>query len=127
MGTAVPKILMKFVDEARSCFAFQQYNALCSLCRTILEVAVRDICKRKQFIKENNDNVIPFDNYNKDNISQLINKISWGELRKKIKDIYYNKTSFLIHGHKTIKRKEAKELFRETIMVVQYLYSKNSC
>lgn len=127
LGTAVPKILMKFVDEARSCFAFQQYNALCSLCRTILEVAVRDICKRKQFIKENNDNVIPFDNYNKDNISQLINKISWGELRKKIKDIYYNKTSFLIHGHKTIKRKEAKELFRETIMVVQYLYSKNSC
>lgn len=125
LGTSVPKILMNFVDEARCCFAFQQYNALCSLCRTILEVAVRDICKRKQFIKESNNNVISFDNYNKDNISQLINKISWGELRRKIKDIYYNKTSFLIHGHKTMKRKEAKELFRETMVVVQELYSKN--
>lgn len=94
LGVSVPKILVDFVSEARSCFAFQQYNALYSLCRTIIEVAVRDICKRKKFIQENEGDVIAFEQYNRDNISQLINKISKYELRRRIKGIYYNKTSF---------------------------------
>jgi hypothetical protein len=33
----VPANLSKFVDEARHCYTFQQYNAVFSLCRTILE------------------------------------------------------------------------------------------
>ena len=125
LGIEVPKILEDFVSEARSCFAFQQYNALYSLCRTIIEVSVRDICKRKGFIKEKKDNVISFKQYQKDNISQLINKISRGTLKQKIKGIYYNKTSFLIHGHKTVGQIEAKELFRETMMTIQELYRQN--
>jgi len=125
LGVSVPKILVDFVSEARSCFAFQQYNALYSLCRTIIEVAVRDICKRKMLIKEDEGNTVAFKQYHRDNISQLINKISRAELRRTIKDLYYNKTSFLIHGHKTTKRTEAKELFRETIRAVQKLYSQN--
>lgn len=122
LGVSVPEKLVKFVSEARSCFAFQQYNALYSLCRTIIEVAVRDICTRKGLIEEKKDNVVAFERYQKDNISQLINKISYGSLRRTIKDIYYNKTSFLIHGHKTTKRAEAKALFRETMTAVQQLY-----
>ena len=125
LGVSVPRILVDFVSEARSCFAFQQYNALYSLCRTIIEVAVRDICKRKGFIEENEGNVIFFEQYQRDNISQLINNISKGGLKRTIKDIYYNKTSFLIHGHKTTKRIESKELFRETMSAVQELYSQN--
>ena len=119
---SVPKILEDFVREARSCFAFQQYNALYSLCRTIIEVAIRDICTRKGFIKAKDDNVIIFEQYQKDNISQLINKITRGRLRFKIKDIYYGKTSFLIHGHKTATRIEAKSIFRETMTSIQELY-----
>ena len=122
---SVPKISEDFVREARSCFAFQQYNALYSLCRTIIEVAIRDICTRKGFIKEKDDNVIIFEQYQKDNISQLINKISRGSLKFKIKDIYYGKTSFLIHGHKTATRKEAKVIFRETMASIQELYLMN--
>lgn len=125
LGVTVPKILGDFVSEARSCFAFQQYNALYSLCRTIIEVAIRDICTRKGFIEEKEDNVIIFEKYQKDNISQLINKISAGSLKRTIKEIYYNKTSFLIHGHKTTKRTEAKTLFRDTMTAVHKLYVTN--
>jgi hypothetical protein len=125
LGVSVPKILMDFVREAKECFAFQQYNALYSLCRTIIEASIRDICKRKGLIKEKDRNVIIFEHYQKDNISQLINNISSGDLKRTIKDIYYNKSSFLIHGHKTAKRTEAKILFRETMAAIQKLYARN--
>ncbi|OGW50488.1 MAG: hypothetical protein A2Z50_01330 [Nitrospirae bacterium RBG_19FT_COMBO_42_15] len=124
VGISVPSALKEFVSEARTCFAFQQYNAVYSLCRTILEVGIRDICKRKGIIKTNKDNVINIEEY-QDNISQLINKISTGALRKKIKHIYYHKTSFLIHGHKTTTSKEAKEMLQETLEIVQNVYSYN--
>lgn len=39
----IPKNLQSFTSEARLCYAFQQYNAVCALCRTMLEIAVRDL------------------------------------------------------------------------------------
>lgn len=124
VGISVPPALKEFVAEARACFAFQQYNAVYSLCRTILEVGIRDVCKRKGIIKTKKENLTYLEQY-QDNISQLIDKISKGGLRKKIKHIYYSKTSFLIHGHKTTTQKEAKEVLHETLKTVQEVYSYN--
>ncbi|MFC1556954.1 hypothetical protein ACFL6I_19655 [candidate division KSB1 bacterium] len=40
----IPDYLAHFLDEARICYAFQQYSAVYSLCRTILEITVRNVC-----------------------------------------------------------------------------------
>jgi hypothetical protein len=125
LDVSVPKILADLVWEARSCYALQKYIALYSLCQTIIEVTIRDICTRKGFIKEKEGDVVIFEQYQKGNIFQLIRQISSGNLKRKIKDIYYNKTCFPIHGQKTVTRQEAKELFRETMTTVQELYARN--
>lgn len=119
LGISVPDNLVSFVSQARSCYAFQQYLAVYSLCRTILETSIRDICLRKKFIKEDKDNVCYIESYH---VGDLINKVSRGILKEKIKEIYH-KTSSLIHGRKTISKKEARETFKETLKIVQDLYT----
>ncbi len=45
----IPTVLRQYINEVRNCFAFQQYNATISLCRTILEAAAKDICEKRGF------------------------------------------------------------------------------
>jgi len=118
VGISIPAALTSYVSEARTCYAFQQYNAVYGLCRTILETAVRHTCERKGLIKKSSANVIDFESYRP---SELINKASRGELRVKLKDIYRN-TSAMLHGRKTINSDDAKRMFRDTLKAVQELY-----
>ena len=46
----VPDMLRQFVLEARSCFAFQQYLAVCALSRTILEISLIDLAMKTRVI-----------------------------------------------------------------------------
>lgn len=39
----LPEELNHFADEIRSCYAFQNYTAAYALCRTLFEIAVRDL------------------------------------------------------------------------------------
>lgn len=39
----LPSSLLKFVDELRSCFVFQRYLSVYSLCRAVLEIAMNDL------------------------------------------------------------------------------------
>jgi len=118
VGISIPKSLTSYVSEVRFCYAFQQYNAVYGLCRTILETAVRDACERKGLIKKSGGNVIDFESYKP---SKLINKIATGNLREKLKTIYRN-TSTMLHGRKTINSEDAKTMFRHTLRAVQELY-----
>jgi hypothetical protein len=118
VGISIPKSLNSYVSEARSCFAFQQYNAVYGLCRTILESAVRHTCERKGLLRKTGANVIDFESYKP---SELIYKAAQGKLRERLKDIYSN-TSTMLHGHKTINSKDAKAMFRNTLEAVQDLY-----
>lgn len=117
VSITIPEILKTYVSEARSCYAFQQYNAVYGLCRTILESAIRHTCERKGFIKKGG-NVVDIDSYKP---SELINKVAKGHLRDRLKDIY-SKTSILLHGRKTIKSEDAKKMFRDTLKAVQDFY-----
>lgn len=45
----------KFVDEARQCYAFERYNAVYSICRTMIEAALRDVGLRLGKIKYSSD------------------------------------------------------------------------
>jgi len=117
VSITIPEVLKVYVSEARSCFAFQQYNAVYGLCRTILESAIRHTCERKGFIKKSG-NVVDIEDYKP---AELINKVARGNLRDRLKDIY-RKTSALLHGRKTITSEDAKEMFRGTLKAVQDLY-----
>jgi len=120
-GVSTPVELDSFVDEARKCYTFKQYNAVYSLCRTILETAMRDIGVRK-------GNIIPPENdidfYNEYPPRKLINHVSTGGLNKKIHNLY-TELSSLIHGYKMIKPSNAKNTLKETLLIVQELYNKN--
>jgi len=119
LGINVPDILKAFVLEAKYCFAFEKYIAVYALCRTILETSIRDMCIRKGIIQRNKDNIIDFSKYR---ISEdMIYKVSSGDLKKEMVDIYKD-TSFLIHGHKTIDNKKAQEMFKRTLKTVENLY-----
>jgi len=44
-GQVSPSVF-RLVRQVKDCYAFQQYDAAYSLCRTIIEASVRDICVR---------------------------------------------------------------------------------
>jgi len=117
VSITIPEALKTYVSEARSCFAFQQYNAVYGLCRTILESAIRHTCERKGYLKRGG-NIVDIESYKP---AELINKAARGDLRDRVKDIY-SKTSTLLHGRKTIKSEDAKKMFRDTLKAVQDLY-----
>ena len=117
VGYSVPDFLKYYISEARSCFAFQQYNAVYGLCRTIIEIAIRHRCERMNIIRRN-DKIIEFDSYRP---SELINKSTRGSLRDRVKSIYSD-TSVLLHGRKTVKKDDAKKMFKNSLRTVQELY-----
>ena len=110
---------MKSARLKRYCYAFAQYLAVYSLCRTILETSIRDICIRKRIIQPNKDKVIDYSKYRI--FEDMIYKVSSGNLKNELVGIYKD-TSFLIHGHKTIDNKKAREMFKRTIKAVENLY-----
>lgn len=121
LGISIPQNLRSFVSEAKECYAFQQYNAVYSLCRTILEASVKLICEKRGLLRDRTGNVKPIEDYR---WSDLMHRVSRGTLRDNL-DRIYNKTSILIHGRKTISSKEARETFRETLRVVHDLFKFN--
>lgn len=114
-------LIATFVSEIRQCYAFQQYNAAYSLCRTLIEACVREIIVQKRLMPDFDDDSIFYE------------KHSWWELRKKVapesleigrklKDIYSDICK-IIHGRKTISNGEFKYGFKTTLEVVEKLYS----
>ncbi len=114
IGFSIPDVLKAYVSEARTCYAFQQYNAVYGLCRTILEITIRHRCQRKGIIRHQEDNIVDFDEYRP---GELINKSTRGALRERVKEIYSD-TSTLLHGRKTVSSDDAKRMFKDTLKVV---------
>ncbi len=93
VGISVPEALRCYVEEARRCYAFQQYNGVYSLCRTILEAAVRHTCQRNGRLRKLQGNIIDFDAYAP---RELIRRACHGSLKDVINRLY-NTTSAVIH------------------------------
>ena len=119
----IPNYLEKFVSEARNSYVFQNYLAVYSLCRTILEIGVRDMGVRKGFLKEKNGKIIHQKSYRMELID-LIDMATKGKgrIRNKMHQIR-KKTNFLIHGRKTVSPEEAKEMLKTTLKVIHELSS----
>jgi len=58
IGISIPKEIDRYVSEVRRCYAFQQYHAVYSMCRTILEAAVRHKCQTQGRLKKSQGNLI---------------------------------------------------------------------
>lgn len=117
----IPPILTRFIIEARESFIFQQYLAFTCICRTIVEISVRDICLRKGIIKPDSKKISYMEQLN---LFGMIDKVSSGSLNKKLHDIRRH-TNKIIHGKNIIQRtsKEAKETLKGILIVIQDLYS----
>ncbi len=117
----IPEYLAHFLDEARKCYAFQQYSAVYSLCRTMLEITVRHVCVKHKLIEDKSQKVKPLE-YFEPNLAIMIREICNIPIYKPLKerlDGIRRKSNFLIHGNKTVSEIEAKEMLRETLRVIQ--------
>lgn len=122
IGTSIPENLDYFLNEAKQCYAFQQHNAVYSLCRTILETAMRDIgLKTGKINRPQNDK----DFYREYPPRKLINSVSFGKLREKIHN-FYSEISSLIHGYKKINSCEARESLINTLKIIEELHELNN-
>jgi len=118
LDISIPKILDQYVEEARKCYALQQYLAVYSLCRTILETSIRDIGQRK--------GILPKDKGNQKyrvlrDWTHMKNKVVPQFLKDKVRKIY-DRTSGLIHGRTVVNKDIAYETFKNTLKIIHQLY-----
>lgn len=50
VGVSVPPALTSYLDEARQCYAFQQYDGMNALSRIVLEVGLKHYAERKKLL-----------------------------------------------------------------------------
>jgi hypothetical protein len=118
--TMIPESLRQYILEARDCFALQQHNAVVSMYRTILEGAVKDLCEKKGFFEPQGKNVIEI---NPKVFNQLLKEVSRGKLKRRAIRIYYRDACPVVHGDRSMNADDALRVLRETMDVVQELYS----
>lgn len=108
----------RLTGQVKRCYAFQQYDAAFGLCRTLLEASIRDICVRRRLFPDLHENAVLFERFT---WAKLRNKVSTGHLNEKLKDLY-ERLSEVLHARKTVGENEAREVFGDTLLVIEKLY-----
>ncbi|GBE14633.1 hypothetical protein BMS3Abin14_00679 [bacterium BMS3Abin14] len=125
----IPENLSKFVNEARDCYAFQQFNAVFSLCRTILEISIKDVATTRKILPADNRDISYLTSRSPelyDLINQLCDRYTiFKTLRGQLHEIR-RKTNSLIHGSRSVKKQEASEMLKKTLLAVHRLYELES-
>lgn len=116
---AVGESVSRIIRQVKDCYAFQQYDAAYSLCRTAIEASIRDICVRRQLFPDLGENVILFERFS---WRQLRDKVSSGELRQRLSALYSD-LSAVLHGRKTVPKDEARRAFEDTLRIIEQLYA----
>lgn len=119
VGSSVGESVSRLVRQVKDCYAFQQYEAAYSLCRTVIEASIRDICIRRQLFPDLGENVILFEKFS---WSQLRDKVADGLLREQLSAIYSD-LSAVLHGRKNVSKDEARRAFEDTLNMVEQLYA----
>lgn len=139
----VPKELIDFAKEIRSCFAFQRYIASYALCRTLFEIAVRGIFESnklhryetefaKPTIKYFNEKVKSkerstideFDPSLFDRIEILIMLTKFKNLKNDLHEVRTLGNS-IIHENRTANKDTATEMIQKTFNLIHNLYEAN--
>jgi hypothetical protein len=115
----VPEFVSRLVAEIKGCYAFQQYDAAYSMCRTLIEACIRDICVRRNLFPDLDKNIILFGKYH---WGTLRDNVASGTTRGKLNDLY-SELSTLVHGRKSVTKQQARGAFKGTLEVVEKLYA----
>ena len=121
----IPANLSGFVDEARHCYTFRQFNAVFSLCRTILEVCIKDLATTCKILPADTDKIRRMTSRTPD-LYDLINQLCdqftiFDGVRNQLHKVRRG-TNFIVHGNRLVKRQEAKNILKETLLVIHQLY-----
>jgi len=122
VGVELPGHLKTYLMEAKNCYAFQQYNAVLALSRTILEASAKDLCFRLKYLDENGAAIIAID---PTVFNQLIGAVASGVLKGRATRIYYRDACPVVHGDRVVTQHEAARIFKETVELIQELYAKH--
>lgn len=106
--------------QVKDCYAFQQYDAMYALCRTVLEASIRDICLLGKLLPHLSDNEILFEHIT---WKQLRNAVSSDPIQERRLVCLYSELCSVVHARKSVTKDEARLLFEETIQVVEQLYA----
>lgn len=123
-GSKVPRNLEIFADEARHSYVFQLYHATCSVCRTLIEVTIKDLCIENNILPNDTERIKRLDN-RKTSLVNLISELcfldKYSPFLNRLNRIK-RKTNFVVHGNKKVTETEAYETIRESFQLVQDLY-----
>lgn len=110
----------RLVGEARRCYALQQYDAATTMCRALLEAAVRDICERLELIRRSSKS-------HRDKWEHLLGKVARAEepLKKKLKRLYGDLCK-VVHAEEEACPLKALNAFHETLSVLEELYERHA-
>lgn len=138
----LPEYLTDYVNEIRECFTFQRYIAAFVLCRTVFEIAIRDLTHKNQLLKENSKHwnlVKDFiaNQLEKNNRSlekylptlevyiELLSCIpSFQQYKNEMHELRAQGNS-VIHANKIVGRTECQKMVRDTFWLTHKLYEVN--
>lgn len=126
---ALPANLSTFVQEARHCYAFQQYSAVFALSRTILEIALRDLCLKHGVLEQDQGNIKQLKTrflslY--DMVTDICAKVpAFAVLQEELNGIRA-KSNYIVHGNRPVTGKEAKSILHDALHAVHRLYEIDS-
>ena len=122
---SLPNTLQTLLGEARQCYAFQQYNAVCALCRAILDVSVKDIATQCGVLRQDEDNVVQLVRRRHETLNDLINALthrpSFSHLREPLHNIRRS-TNPVVHGGRSASEDSASATLGATLITVHRLY-----
>lgn len=121
----LPDNLSTFVREARQCFAFQQYNAVCALCRTMLELSVKDIATAFSILPADRENIVHLAVRGQVPLSRLIGEITAIPAFRHLQDELHQVrilTNAIVHGNRSVDATEAAAILKRTLDSIHSLY-----
>lgn len=125
----IPNNLERFTAEARQCYAFQQYNGVCALCRTMLEIAVRDVAIDYGVIPRDTGKVSHLAARGRKpqgpDLSEMIHRITEHSEVLHLRDPLHRVrqlTNAVIHGSRSVSENEALRILKETLSAIHRLY-----
>lgn len=133
----VPRRLESLIGELRHCFVFKQYHATYALCRTALEISIRDVFEQEGLNDPHSENYIYVEQrISKSNrrwfmdapdpsLAQMIGMLcllrSYRHLKRELRNIV-SRGNDIVHGFKTATREDSERMMRSTLRAIHDLY-----
>ena len=133
----LPDFLEDLINELRHCYVFKQYHATCALCRTVLEISIRDMYEQQGLNDPHSDNYLFveqrisksrnrwFMDAQDPPLAQMIGILCllrpFRHLKHPLRDIV-SRGNEMIHGYRGVTQSEAESMLRNTLRMIHDLY-----